>query len=495
MKVNVHLQVKKGVFLFGSLLPLACLSATYQVSINQSAGTATVRVLLDSAEKLDFRMPAWAPGDYRIVNFGKRLSNISFFQGDKPVAPMPTDDPNRFIPAEAVDGIEYTVRQARGIFAEDLRIRQGEVVWNGPAVFGYFDGHQNEQHKLFLKKISEISKVEVALDPISADSGWVGFQAQNYDDLVDAPLVMGDSLEIRVFTLFGKEHRLVAFGRNQGVELSQIEKVMRPVVESAERLFGGLPYKNYRFLIDFDGGSSGLEHANSAYIAISRRITANDAAPLLAHEYFHAWNVKRIRSKPLNPFDYTKPAITGALWWLEGVTDYYADLLCYRAGLITRLELIDGFSSLLRGQTNPARFMVSAEESSKRVWEANNSRGFGGVDYYSRGKAIAIGLDIAIRNSSNGIHSLDDVIVALNRECKDGRVGFSESRIKELCVFFGGPALSEIYDQAVNRAGAIPLELMFANSGFTWNNGFLIENESATPLQKAIANSFPDPIR
>ena len=470
-------------------------SATYRVTINPGEGTATVRVNLEDKDAKEFRMPAWAPGDYRIVNFGKRLSNITLQFKGKPVEPAPTDDPNKFIATEVFDEIQYTVRQSRGIFAEDLRIRNGEVVWNGPAVLGYFVGHQNEKHTLSVKKLSEITEVEIALDPIDAENGWAGFIAQNYDELIDAPLVMGDSIELRTFTLFGIEHRIVAFGKNQGVDLLSYEKMVRPIVEATKHLFGTLPYKNYRFLIDFDGGNSGLEHANSSCISISRRLNAIDSAPLFVHEYFHAWNAKRIRPNTLNPFDYSKPAITGALWWFEGVTDYYADLICYRAGIFSRSQFMDKFSALLRSQTFPSLFRVSANESSRRVWEANNSFGFGGVDYYSKGKAIGFGLDIAIRKESKGTRSLDDVMIALNKECNGGKSGFSESRIQELCVLFGGPVLNDIFDASVLQPGSLPLERILTNSGFIWSQGYLREYESATPSEKAIANSYPDSLR
>jgi len=144
------------------------------------------------------------------------------------------------------------------------------------------------------------------------------------------------------------------------------------------------------------------------------------------------------------------------LWWLEGVTDYYADVLLFRASTISRTEFVDSMAQSIRGTEQGKYLSISADEASKKVWEARGSNGFGGVNYYSRGRAAGAVLDLAIRTHSNGKFSLDDVIRQLWEECKKGKPGYEDNRIRELCVKYGGAALGDIYDDCVMRAGPFP---------------------------------------
>jgi predicted metalloprotease with PDZ domain len=229
-------------------------------------------------------------------------------------------------------------------------------------------------------------------------------------------------------------------------------------------------------------------------MGIGTRTTAEQAAGLIFHEYFHAFNVKRIRSKPLGPFDYTKPAVTGAIWWLEGVTDYYADVLAVRTGVQTRetfLRTAGGtFNSFHRGQ---GYTRASADESSRRVWETRGSQGYG-FSYYTKGWLIGMTLDLAIRSGSGNKKSLDDVIRDLYNETK-GKDGFSETRIRELCIKHGGEKLGAIYDASVMQPVRIPIEGVLSDAGLALSESGIVPAASPAAEAAAVAKSWPLPVK
>jgi predicted metalloprotease with PDZ domain len=473
------------------ILALAGICGAAEYSIEVEGKALRVRVVLKSGSSDEFRMPAWSPGDYRIVNFGKGIRDVHFYRAGRAVEAVQGDDPNQWRISGEADSVAYTVpATGPGIFSENLRITPNELFMHGPAALGYFVGHTSEEQELSVKPYpSQDTAIQTSLDSLSGRA-W-SFRANDYDSLVDAPLVMGSELRVRSFTIYGKEHRVVAFGKAAGVEMEGFVKLGLALAEQAKRVFGELPYKRYLFLLDFGGPGGGLEHADSARLAMWPGSTAESAAGFLAHEYFHCFNVKRIRSKPLGPFDYAKPAVTGALWWLEGVTDYYAEVFTFRAGYQSREEFFAGLSEEARGLLRrPARLKVSADESSRRVWEANNSTGYGGLDYYQKGKLIGLCLDIAIRTGSKGARSLDDVMAALFRECKAGSPGFEEGRIRELCIQFGGDELGPLYDRCVMKAEELPLAEMLPLIGMQWNGG-ITDDPGAGDRARALRAAYP----
>lgn len=458
--------------LLGSLLATAgtVFTATYTVHPLPQENGVEVAILV-SRPATQFRMPAWAPGDYRIVNFGTNLTDVRFFLGGTPVhSEKDSLDPNLWRVANGADEVRYVVARLKGgIFSENLRVTPREMFAQWPAVLGWFEGHANEEHKLRVRALTSDSRVEIALRAASkTDSGYFTFIAPDYDSLIDAPLVMGPDIRVQPFVVGGKPHAIVGFGRNVPTDLSDYASLCSRIVGAALRLMGELPYERYLFLIDFNGTGGGLEHMNSARLAIPSGAPPRAMAGFLAHEFFHLYNVKRIRPRPLGPFDYTKPAITGSLWWLEGVTDYYAEVLLLRSGILSSDEFLDEIGRALNMARRSRR--VSLDEASRRVWEANNSSGYG-VDYYTGGKAVGALLDLAIRVATDGARSLDDVLLALYKETGGGKPGFTEGRIRELCVQYGGASLGDLYDRCVMAAGPLPLDDVLPKVGLELRNG------------------------
>ncbi len=467
-------------------------TATYTVAPSPATREAIVEVRIEGEPSTEFRMAAWAPGDYRIVNFGRLLSNVRFFKQGEEVPAERGEDPNSWQVSSGADRVTYHVNSRTSIFTEDLRVNDREMFFNGPAVLGWFHGRQHEEHTLRILLSPVGASAFCALDPVaSGEDGYATYRAPNYESLVDAPVVVGTTIRSLEFAVQGKPHWIVAYNRPQSLNLETWSSVAKRVVEETSRLYGQLPYARYLFMLDVGGPGGGLEHAASTRMAVSVNSTAQATAQFMAHEFVHTYNVKRIRPSALQPIDFTKPAVTGALWWLEGVTDYYARVVCVRAGIRTRTEILGQLGreiSLLSRQ--PRRLQVSANESSRRVWEANNSSGFG-IDYYMKGALIGFMLDLAIRTESRGERSLDDVMFALWSESQQGKAGFSETRIRELCVMFGGDALGDIYDEAVFRAVDMPWERVLRRAGLAFDDGRLFEMMDATQEASQVARNWP----
>jgi predicted metalloprotease with PDZ domain len=481
---------RKLVIVFVFCLSTFAYTATYTVVAVPDKKAVEIEVKLDRGNSKEFRMPAWAPGDYRLIQFGKYVKNIEFRLGESLVSFEKGSDPNHWKLSSPADTVTYTIDAVpAGPFTDNLRVRNDELFFQGPAIFGWFLGHDKEKHTLRVKKMSQLD-AKVALRPLeTSDEEHFIYSANDYDDLLDAPFVMG-RLKTSSFIVGNKEHILVAYGRNNQVVLDSFTEVCKKVAEQCLLLFGEIPSERYYYFFDFGGPGGGLEHANSSRMGIWPGADGHHAAGLIAHEYFHLYNVKRIRPRQLGPFDYTQSVPIKTLWWLEGVTDYYADVLLYRSGLITQTEFWRSLAQTIRAiRNNPARLRVSPEESSLRVWESNTSSGYG-IDYYDTGKIIGMCFDLLIRIESKNERSLDDILVALYNECKGNKPGYDEGRIRELLIQFGGVELGKLYDSIVLSPAEMPIEELLSKVGLQLRNNNIIPTDLERPLP-IVARAWP----
>ncbi len=479
-------------------IALLCLSvcasqaAEYRFKPLPDTKTGEIQIKLASGTSKQFRLPAWSPGDYELFNYGKNVLTIKFLRDGKEVAGLQGSDPNLWTIEGGADEVVYTVKPSRGNFTVNLRVTPEESFVSPSAVFGWFDGHAKEKHLLRLP-VDKGFAVECPLAKgTRSPEGEARYVADNLDELLDSPFVISKKLLVQNFDVMGKKHAIAAFNNSAGVDLESYAKNGRAVAEQAYRLFGELPYDRYIFFLDFGGGGGGLEHMNSTRIGAYSK-NGSGAAGIMFHEYFHAFNVKRIRAKALGPFDYTKPAMTGTIWWLEGVTDYYADVLQARAGIISRDQFLNEMLGTLRSLgNNSASEKVSADEVSRRVWEVRGSFGFQGLSYYEKGKGIGFILDLAIRAKSKNKYSLDDVIRQLYEECKGGKPGYEDARIRELCVKYGGPELGAIYDQCAMKAQHLPASEVLSMAGFAVTDRGIVDDSSKAG---ALGPTYPFDLR
>ncbi|MBV6490381.1 MAG: hypothetical protein CNCCGFBP_00837 [Fimbriimonadaceae bacterium] len=408
------------------------------------------------------QVPSWSPGAYVLRDFASGIKDIRFTsEAGKELA---------FIKPEAftwnVDTANVKALTATYWVANNPA--DGAMHYSGPPTYLYVVDR----------------KTEPCLLTFDLPHGWLAvlgiderrdgsYRAEDYDVLADNPVTMGDFL-MDSYSARGKPHYIVYRGRlKQHIDREFVMRMCRQVTESQAEFFGGLPYSKYVWHFSVSpamSGGGGLEHLSSTQIGLAVGVGPSTMY-LCAHEFFHLWNVKRIRSYLLGPFDYTQLPKTGALWWLEGVTDYYASLLPTRTGWFGRDEFYRQVeSNVNRTRSNEERLKVSPFDASYRVGEANNGRGNSsgfGVNYYNTGWLLGLCLDIELRTATSGKRSLDDVMRALYDQCKDGRPGFEEESIRRELVRFGGEKLGEAYDKWVMQPGELPVERQLEKMGLS----------------------------
>jgi predicted metalloprotease with PDZ domain len=473
---------------------------TYQVEPRTAEKSFQVRMDIPRVKELTVRVqiPVWSPGAYMSGNYAANISDISAEDGAHKSLKIYHPDQNTWeIGANGADLIHlrYTVNKVDAAETDGTPQR---AHLTGPRTYLYVVGRKSEPVALSLATPAgaKVWKIATSLDPVesgaSASEPTVhGFTAPSYDVLADAPVEMGDFAEER-FEAGGKPHSAVLFGAYTSVDRAKLVNFCKKIAETETAFYGDAPYHRYVFMFRTNagrgGGGGGLEHLGSTEITMSSNVD-DGVRSVIAHEYFHLWNVKRIRPFVLGPFDYVDPPRTANLWWSEGVTSYYGDLLSRRGGLNTDAEYLKHLADTITLlQSNPARLKVSADESSLHVFDANNSQGFGGLSYYTKGELVGLCLDLKIRDLTKGAHSLDDVIRALYVQCGKGNgPGFQEDDIKKTVNRISGQDLSEYYDMLARSTEEMPFTEALTTVGLT-----LARSETPVPIPASGMTLQPD---
>lgn len=450
-------------FLAAAATSSALAEIDYHVSVLPDQQQIQVEMDIPAKEgKVAVQMPSWMPGAYVYGNFYEHVTDVK--AKDAGGSPLVVEHPEKNtwtvdFPWEGTLDISYAI-PLNGLRRFGGGADPSFVQIAGPATYMYVVGRKGERCKIDFQ-VPKDWPVMLSLDPVRNQPNT--FSAPSYDVLADAPVSTG-KITVLQYEQHGKPHYIVLDGKYQNdVDKQKLMQDCRFVSAAETDFFGSVPYHRYvwHFIVypGADGGG-GLEHLGSTQISLAKGLGPLTQS-VLSHEFFHLWNVKRIRPKVLGPFDYTTLPRTGALWWLEGVTDYYAWLLPYRYGEWERDQF---FKGIVRNydsvENNPAHLTVSPYEASLRVADANNGQGNSNgyqISYYNLGWLCGMCLDIEIRSRTGGRKSLDDVIRALYNECKDNKPGFEEGEIRNLLVRIGGPTLGPLYDQIVMKAGELPV--------------------------------------
>lgn len=400
------------------------------------------------------QMPRWQPGWYSIQNQTKDLKDlVARDAAGMDVGAVSVDDHTWRVPG----GNGGTVRISYTLPVEGYPTG---YCLSGPALYMYVVGRKEEACHLTIDLPSGW-QVAVGLKGEGSE-----YDAADYDVLADNPVTLGKFRQTRYF-VEGKPHVLALIGpKADAVNSRTLAEMCRKITETQTAFFGDVPYDKYVWHFSVGEGENwagGLEHLSSTQIDFGQKLGWRTTS-VFSHEFFHLWNVKRIRSKPLGPFDYQKIPRTGALWWLEGVTDYYAGLLLRRNAMYDDATYFTNILESVQSQrSNPARFEVSAYQASENVAEVNNSTGFK-ISYYDTGYLIGLCMDLEIRKQTNNRRNLDDVMRNLYRICK-GKPGFEEDEIRRQLVLEGGEALGTMYDRLVLKPGELPLEKALSYAG------------------------------
>lgn len=454
-------------------------SADYEVRFMPETQTAEIRISIPKQDKLVFQMPAWIPGDYELFNYGQTVKSIRFRDGGKDVKAV-ANNSNKWESLEQANQVIYTIGTSVGNFCANLAFR-GDVTVIGGGAFGWLEGHSLGETKVkFFTQPGQ--EVYAAMKPGTEPGTFV---APSYVRLVDSPAVIGKG-----FLVADGAIRVVAYGNSSGVDPQEYQEIGNKVAAEAKKMLGGSFSEKYTFFLDFGGSGGGLEHEDCTFISLFTK-NPRQAAGIMFHEFFHAYNVKRIRPEAIWDFDFSKAPQIDSLWWLEGVTDYYSSVFQVRAGLTPRESFLNQLGqNLVREKNRSATYRTSAIESSRRIFEVAGSQGYGGLSYYSKGWLIGAALDLSIRSESSGKYSLDDVMRGLWANAQEGK-GYPESMIRELCVKFGGEATGAIYDESVTKASVTPLAGVLAKAGLKLETNAVVADDGAAASAKTVGSKYP----
>jgi len=376
-----------------------------------------VTVSLDdlTGEYLDLKMPTWAPGSYLIREFSKNVEGFRATGKRGNLNQRKVDKNTWRVFLKDSKDVEVSYR----VYAFEMSVRtsfldrdHGYV--NGSSVFMYPDNQLGLKSTLTINPYPGWSTVTTALKPLKESK--FEFQCPDYHTLADSPIEIGNH-EVHNFEAAGVEHIVAIYGQGN-YRLDTLLKDMAIVVEEVTEVFGQNPNTEFTFLIhNLDKGSGGLEHSNSTTLQVDRWTYQPYERylrflTLVAHEYFHLWNVKRLKPKSFIPYDYDQENYTRLLWVMEGLTDYYDLLLIRSAGLMTD----DLFLRKLVGTINfvensPGNTLQPVADASFDAWikayRPNENSGNSSISYYSKGALVGLILDLAILRNSQGKYSLD----------------------------------------------------------------------------------------
>lgn len=425
---------------------------------------------------IDFKMPVWTPGYYGIQNNSKHLVGFKAVDQQGNILPFKKTLKNTW---RVTSKNKKTVLISYEVYADELSVVNSyldaeQAVISPTSVYLFPDGKISEPVLVNFKLNGNWSKISTGLDRVEDRSST--FFASNFDVLFDCPTLLGNQQEIS-FSVKGIPHT-VAVSEKDTLDKTRFISDLKNIVEAATTLIGHIPYRHYTFLtIGSIGG--GMEHHNSCLL--SCRTSVADTSDInqykgwlsfVAHEYFHLYNVKSIRPIALGPFDYDRECYTNLLWFSEGVTVYYENILLNRAGLFSRKDCFKCLTESITGFENrPGHLFESATESSFDAWihffERNAENRNNTISYYDKGCALGLLLDLKIRQATHNRQSLDDVMRALyNTYFLEHKRGFTDNELRSTCEKVAGISLNEIFT-SVSKVDPIDYPGYLSYAGLT----------------------------
>ncbi|MFZ9658880.1 MAG: M61 family metallopeptidase, partial [Crocinitomicaceae bacterium] len=348
----------------------------------------------------------------------------------------------------------------------------------GAAVFMYTEATKNQRGLLKVYPHQSFKKVSTALPSadFKTELGCFNFTFEDYDQLVDCPIEIGNQQEFD-FMAAGIRHRVAMYGE-ANYNVVQLQQDMAKVVQAATDVFGSNPNKDYLFIIhNVTDGQGGLEHKNSCVLSVNRWSYAGSNYTgfinLVAHEYFHLWNVKRIRPIELGPFNYDQECYTSLLWVMEGITSYYDELLLRRAGFYTKEEFLSKMQSQINYvEGSPGSRVQPVAHASFDAWikayRPNENSSNTTMTYYSRGAVLGAVLDAYLIQKSNKKRSLDGFMQLLyNKYALELKRGFTEAEFEQELSNYCGEDMHAFFANYVNGTQIIPYQKYFEPMGLT----------------------------
>ena len=429
-------------------------------------------------------LPVWIPGSYLVREFAKNLQNLRATQG------------RRSVPLQQLDKATWQVDAAPGkplvltyaVYALDNSVRTAWLdasrgFFNGTSLCLQVAGQETLPHALELMSTRATATWHVAtgLPAVATNTrGFGSYVADDYDALVDHPFELGHFWSGE-FKACGVPHRFVVAGAAPSFDGARLLADTQKICEAEIRFWhprGKPPHTNYVFMLNaVDDGYGGLEHRNSTALICTRRDLPRvgdkrssegytTLLGLISHEYFHTWNVKRLKPAAFAQFDYSRENYTHQLWFFEGFTSYYDDLLLRRAGLLddaAYLRLLN--KTINQVDQTPGRLVQSVAESSFDAWvkyyRQDENTPNATVSYYTKGALVALCLDLTLR--AEGTTDLDEVMRSLFKRCKGGPM--SEADLLDVLQLLAGRSLAPELAQWVHSTDTLPLQPLLERHG------------------------------
>ena len=472
----------------------------------------TLTVAAPAADGQVFALPAWIPGSYMIREFSRNIVRIRAESNGLPVALTKLDKHSwQAAPLKAAGALTLHYE----VYAWDLSVRaahldQTHAFFNGTSVFLRVAGQENAQHVVDIQRPADPAaagwRVATALPELKARRyGFGTYAAANYDELIDHPVELGD-FALATFKAHGIPHDIVISGRVPNLDMARLSADLKAICETQIAFFEPktkrAPMDRYVFLtLAVGDGYGGLEHRASTALICARADLPTTASAknkdisdgytqflgLCSHEYFHTWNVKRIKPAAFAPYDLQVENYSPLLWLFEGFTSYYDDLMLVRAGVIGEpayFKLLGKtVGSVLRGA---GRTKQSVADSSFDAWgkyyrqDENAPNAI--ISYYTKGSLIALAFDLTIRAKSGGKKSLDDVMQALwqryGRDFYNGAArGVTPAEVEALFDEISGMKLKPFFEKYIRGTEDLPLAKLLAPFGVKYSD----ERKSSKP--------------
>jgi predicted metalloprotease with PDZ domain len=436
---------------------------------------------------VDFQMPLWQPGRYAVADFAENVQEFSASAGNQKLAFRKTDPQTWQVQTRGNRNfaVSYKVfgNDLSGTFAQ-LDLTHGN--FNGGELFMYIVGHKQDVVELRINPPAGWRVINGRTE-VADQTAW---RYPNYEILIDNPTEIGADWTKDEFSVSGKTYRVVIHSRSDDVSLkADLIRDLKKIVTAEVAMWGTPDFDRYTFMFHFaadDHSYDGMEHLTSTQIirggAMTDPSTYEATLESSAHEFFHAWNVKRLRPVELGPWDWTRPANTGSLWIAEGLTQYYGTMMMRRAGLWNDSRTLrDIERTITEVENSPGTRLMSAEDASQfapfmdaAVYRMQNNFDNTTISYYTKGEVIGLILDLTIRERSGGRRSLDDVFRQMYDEFYlkapnatyylRGR-GYTQEDFVRVLSSVAGTNMTGFYDRYIRGVETLPYDEAFAAAG------------------------------
>ena len=464
------------------------MTITYRVDVEDAHAhlfRVTLRVPRPAAEQR-LSLPVWIPGSYLVREFARHLSGLKAEQGGQPVPLAQLDKATWLASCRGRGELTVTAR----VYAFDASVRCAFLdaqrgFFNGTGLCLRVEGREAEPQRLQLGTLPRGWQVATAMRAIKVDAAGRGvYEAADYDELVDHPFELGSFWRGR-FEAHGVPHEFVVAGALPDFDGERLLADTRRICEAQISFWHGTrkpraPFQRYVFLLNTcEDGHGGLEHrASTALLSARRNLPQRGRSEtsdgyvellgLISHEYFHTWNVKRLRPAEFARYDYTQENYTQLLWFFEGFTSYYDDLILRRCGLIDTPRYLKLLARTVSGVAGtPGRDVQSVAQASFDAWvkyyRSDENTPNATISYYAKGSLVALALDLTLRRDGS---SLDEVMRALWAASGGGPI--SEADIAAALQQCSGRSYAKELAEWVHGRGELPLQGLLYSAGVEW---------------------------